>query len=231
MPGVITHMVIAREIMKRLPPGTIQEEGLFYLGNLAPDAIHAREDYIREWKKHTHFRDGIPDQEFELKENFAQYRSRLAEFIRNNKDRQDGLFDLYLGYVSHILSDELFMLTVRKEFCEVMEGLGIPQNDIRFFEYIVTDMNRNDFLLVQSYEGMEEIRARLEQVGIQPIEEFLSAKEMKVCRDWLVKRHYIEENEFLKPVYISYQRTLDYIQAAAAYILPLITEEGPLRMI
>ena len=232
MAGVITHMVIAREIIKLLPKGTIQEESLFYLGNLAPDAIHAREGYIREYKKHTHFRDDIPDIDFELEENQLVYRQRLSEFIEKNKNRKDGLLDLYRGYVAHILTDEIFMVTVRNEFCAEMNKLGIAQNDVRFFEYIVTDMNRNDLLLVKYYDGIEDIRQKLARVDIYPIEDLLSSEEMNSCRDWLIHRHFLEEHELIQPVYISYERMKAFILEATAYIVDKLSEEdGTLNMI
>jgi hypothetical protein len=231
MAGVITHMAIAREIIKLLPEGTIHDQGLFYLGNLAPDAIHAREGYVREYKKHTHFRDHIPDPEFELEENQKAYRKRIEEFVTNNRYREDGLKDLYRGYVSHILSDEWFMRTVRKEFCEVMDGLGIAQMDPRFFEYIVTDMNRNDLLLVKHYEEMNEIRQQLEKLSLQPVEDYLSLQEMKASMDWMLQRHFYDEHELTTPKYISYDRMRIYLVEAANYVVGRLSEkDSPIQM-
>ncbi len=231
MAGVMTHMVIAREIIKLLPEGTIQEEGLFYLGNLAPDAIHAREGYIRDFKKHTHFRDNIRDIDFLLEENQNSYRKRLEDFIAIHRDRNDGLYDLYRGYVSHILADELFIRTVRAEFCEVMDQLNIAQNDPRFFEYIIRDMNRNDMLLVKQYKDMEEVKRQVEGVSIHEIDDFLSLREMRDSMEWLIRRHLYEEQELVQPLYITYDRTLAYIQEAAKEIVAKLSEgSSRLRM-
>ncbi|MDF2941456.1 MAG: hypothetical protein K0S01_314 [Herbinix sp.] len=224
MAGVITHMVIAREIIKLLPENTIVDQGLFYLGNLAPDAIHARADYERAYKKHTHFRDDILDMEFGQEDNLAIFHGRLIDFINDNKGRKDGLLDLYRGYVVHILTDELFMLTVRKEFCALMEEQGIAQNDKRFFEYIVTDMNRNDLLLVENYEGSSEIRHLMEEVPIYPIENYLSKQEIEISRDWLIHRHFIEAHESLEPRFISYERNWQFIQMAVVSIIEKLTK-------
>lgn len=232
MAGVITHMVIAREIIKRLPKDTIRDESHFYLGNLAPDAIHAREGYVRAFKKHTHFRDDILDADFELPENRQLFHERLAKFVEKNKDRTDGLFDLYLGYVSHVLTDELFMMTVRKEFCEVMEDQGIAQTDARFFEYIIKDMNRNDFLLVRDYEDIEEVKEKLSKVVIHPVENYISVQEMQICMDWMIKMHFVEEHKMEQPRYISYQRILSFIREAAEYVISKVTgNESTSRML
>lgn len=218
MAGVITHMVIAREIQKLLPEGKIKDMGLFYLGNLAPDSIHARENYIRAYKKHTHFRDDIPDMDFDKPENLALFHKRLSVFIMENKDRKDGLLDLYRGYVAHILTDELFMRTIRKEFSDALMNQGIPQTDLRYFEYIVADMTRNDLLLIERYDGCEEIKQRMEEIPIHPIEGLLSEQEVKISRDWLVQHHFYEKNEIIEPVYISYERMMEFIHTAAENI-------------
>jgi hypothetical protein len=226
MAGVITHLVIAREILKILPEGIIKNPDLFYLGSIAPDAVHAREDYVRAHKKHSHFRDDIPDKDFETPENYKIYQDRLITFINKNKDREDVLIDLYRGYVTHILTDELFVLSIRKEFCETMAKLGIGQGDRPFFDYIVTDMNRNDMLLVFNYEGMEEIRRCMEQVPVYPIEGYISAKEMGDCRNWLIYRHFYEKQEKLEPTYTSYKRNLDFIHTAAGEVIKKLSGES-----
>ena len=224
MAGVITHLVIAKEILKLLPEGTIKDKGLFYLGAFAPDAIHAREGYIRSHKQHTHFRNDIPDRAFEDKDNYVLYQERLIAFIEANRNREGDLLDLYRGYVVHIITDELFILSIRKEFCEVMIRLGIDQQDAPFFENIVTDMNRNDMLLVEGYEGMEEIYKAMEEVGIYPIEGYISEQEMSISRDWLIYQHFIKKQELLQPRYIKHERLLEFIQEAAKEIAHRLSE-------
>lgn len=225
MAGVITHMVVAREIKKLLPKTTIKDMGLFYLGNLAPDAVHAREDYIRAYKKHSHFRDDIIDKDFSKQENLNLFHQRVIDFINEYRDREDGLQDLYRGYVAHILTDELFVLTLREEFCKALEQQQIAQSDPRFFEYIIADMNRNDFLLTRDYEGSEEICKCMEGACVYPIEGYISAKELHICRDWLLRQHYYEKNEFLQPRFISYEKNLSFIEMAAADIVKRLSDD------
>jgi hypothetical protein len=231
MAGVITHMVIAKEILKFLPEGTIRNLDLYYLGTLVPDAVHARVGYERAHKKHTHFRDDIPDPDFELPENYALYRERLQQFIQCNRDRTDGLLDLYRGYVVHILTDELFVLSIRKEFCKQMEELGIGQNDKRFFEAIVADQNRNDLLLVYHYERMDHLRKHMERAAIHPVEGYISEQELEDSRSWLIDHHFVKKQELLQPIYITYDRTLNFIHSSAEWIADrMFTEDSPLRM-
>jgi hypothetical protein len=219
MAGVMTHMVIAREIMQLLPEGVITDPGLFYLGNLAPDAVHAREDYTRAYKKQTHLREDIADKDFEKPENLTLFHERLAKLIIEFKSKEDELLDYYRGYIVHLLTDELFILTLRKEFCEIMERQGINQMNHTFFELVVSDMTCNDMLLVNRYCGCDEIRKYLEHTLIYPVEGYISEQEMQASRDWLIDHHFVEINEIKEPIYISYERTVAFIQYAAETII------------
>jgi len=225
MAGVITHMVVAREISKRLPEGTIQDMGLFYMGNLAPDAIHAREGYIRDFKKHTHLRDDIPDKDFETEINRAIFHERVRQFILEYRNCEDGLLDLYRGYICHILTDELFVLTRRKEFCEEMVKQKVVQSDPLFFEYIVTDMNRNDILLVKNYEGSDEIKCTLEKAAVHAVENYITEGEMQVSKDWLLFQHFYIHQEEQQPRIISYASMLQFVHMAADDIVSRLTED------
>jgi hypothetical protein len=228
MAGVITHLVIANVILKLIPEGVIKNTGLFYMGSIAPDAVHARENYIRVYKKHSHFRDDIPDKDFEEPENYEKYHNRLTDFIKRNSCKEDGLLDLYRGYVAHILTDELFILSIRKEFCGTMKKLGIEQDDRLFFDYIVGDMTRNDMLLVERYEGMDEIKAAIEGAVSYSIEDYISSRELKDCRDWLVRQHFVESHDSTMPAFISYERTTAFIHMAAVEIVQRLTGDNQL---
>ncbi len=224
----MTHMVIARELNKHLQKGIIKDMDLFYLGNLAPDSIHAREGYLRIYKKHTHLRDDIPDKDFGKEENLVLFHERVTRFILENRDSWDGLEDLYRGYVVHILTDELFVLTIREEFNKTVEKLGIIQGEPIYIDYIITDMIRNDYLLVKNYEGMDEIRRQIEGVPIYPIRGYLTEKEMSISRDWMVRQYFYEENQCLQPRYITYERILTFIQLSVENIINRLSEGGSL---
>jgi hypothetical protein len=226
MAGIFVHLVIAREILKSLPQGTFIDEGLFYAGSIAPDAIHARDSFIRAEKKHTHLRDDIPDKELGNEENLSLFYHRVTEFIKKNKEKTDGLLDLYRGYVVHILTDELFILSVRKEFSKAMEQLGIEENDKEFYSYILNDMNSCDLLLAKEYKEKEEIKEKLENVKAHYIEDYLSEIEIKKSREWVIQRYFYEEHELLEPLYIRYQSILDFIEMAVPNIIKRLSEDG-----
>lgn len=228
MAGIATHLIIAREILKLLPKGTIREEGLFYAGSIAPDAIHAREGFVRKDKNHTHFRDNIPERDFVLGENLELFHQRVIGFIIKNRDRTDGLLDLYRGYVAHILTDELYMLTIRQEFVQFMEKRGIDQYDPEFIRSIITDMTRNDDLMMKSYTGMEEVKSYLENIPPYQIHDLLSEEELTISRNWVLQRYFYEEINVKEPIYITYDRTLEFIQMSVKDIITRLSQGGNL---
>ena len=228
MAGLVAHLIIARELHKLLPEGTIGKLGQYYAGSIAPDAVHARVNYVRLDKKRTHLRDDIMDKDFIQEPYLSQFRQRVADYILTHRDGEDGLLDVHRGYVVHLLTDELYLLTLRQEFVISMERLGIAQTDKEFFQRVITDMNRNDYLLLYHDQEMEDIRYHLEQVEPFGIEPMLSEAEISDSRSWVINHCFYEEYELQEPVYISFQRTKEFVRMAAEDIKNRLSEGGSL---
>jgi hypothetical protein len=116
MAGVMTHLAIANRIINELPDGIITNKGLFYVGSIAPDLIRMREGFGRADEKHSHMRDNITDVDFSKRENLTMFYNRITSFINENMSKENNIIDLYRGYVVHLLSDEMFLLTIRPNF-------------------------------------------------------------------------------------------------------------------
>jgi len=114
MPGPIVHLVTADKILRRLPEGKIKNISLFYCGSLAPDAVHARQGYIRAHEKHSHLTTGIPGVEFYKHENLILFRERLACFLSDYIIPGDKYEDLYKGYAVHVITGELIHGSIEK---------------------------------------------------------------------------------------------------------------------
>ncbi len=228
MAGLAAHLIITREIHKLLPEGTIGDVGQFYAGSIAPDAIHVRENYIRSDKKHIHLRDDIPDKDFIEEASLKLFRQRVSDFILEHRNREDGLLDAYRGYVVHLLTDELYLLTIRQEFVQRMKELGISQQDREFFHRVVNDMHRNDFLLIYNDRETAEIKYHLEQVKPFGMEPYLTKEEISESRKWVINRFFYEEYELLEPVYTSFESTKEFVRMAAADIKNRLSGGGSL---
>lgn len=237
MAGLATHLIIAREVLKLLPEGSIKEKGDYYTGSIAPDAIHSRVGFVRADKKHTHLRDNIPDDDFHEKENLSIFHSRISDLIEKCKCCEEYL-DFHRGYLVHLLTDELFVLNIRRDFTEQMKERGVATSDREYYTSIVTDMNRIDFLLIEDYEGIDEIKVSLENAKDIAMEGLLSKQEIRDSRNWVINRYFSNRNKTGQtelqaqlPVYINYDRMLEFIPFAAQDIAYRLSGKGNLPRI
>ena len=137
MAGTVVHLVIADMLSQEwhntkvvTPYGSIKLiNNYFIAGNICPDGIMARDNYVRDMKKHTHFRDGIKDCDFHIQENLQLFRHRLDSFMKENLEtiKEDNERSLYLGYWVHMLADEMFMLQIRPEFLKNISVTGLTE--------------------------------------------------------------------------------------------------------
>ena len=159
MAGSVEHMAVAVELLRedQRQPGSflkLKDPVHFVLGNLAPDGIMSRKGYVRSMKMHTHFRDGIPDWEFTREDHQKVFHQRIRSFCVQMLSEHALDRDLYLGYVTHILTDEIFMKTIRQEFMEKIAAIGLTDRDAETFEHFTYDVNQIDFRLGREYPGI-----------------------------------------------------------------------------
>lgn len=228
MGGTITHLVIADKIIRKLPPGIISDAGMFYAGNLAPDAIHAREGYVRAMKKHTHFRDDIWDRDFMKPESQEIYQKRLGAFTKTNAHRKGPMLDVYRGYISHILSDEIFVKTVRQKLVDMLEEEGIDQRDREFIHKFAPEVHNNDHILARSHPETGTIGGLLENAGPFEIEGYITAEEIDISKRWVL-RNFLDESirsrEPEQPAYITPEDIEEYMNESADYAISYLKRQ------
>jgi len=96
----MTHLIIADNISKVFTKH-IKNLPQFYLGNIAPDAVHNRANYISDYKKDSHLCVG--DEKWGMITNNDEWKSNVINFLNNHKNSED--YDFIVGYCCHILSD------------------------------------------------------------------------------------------------------------------------------
>ena len=229
MAGTVVHLVIADIIAQEwagreitTPYGrTSVIYDYFIAGNICPDGIMARKGYVREMKKHTHFRDGIADGDFHKKENIALFHKRLESFMENsfNSIKTDSGRSLYLGYWVHMLADEMFVVQIRPEFLENISVTGLTEQNMETFRYFSKDVDMIDFRIVNEYQGIQRIYNALSAVKPYEISGMITKDELTDSRNWILKYFFeTEHNGITEPVYISYNRMMEFINNAASKI-------------
>ncbi len=219
MPGIVTHLVIADKVFNKLPTGKIKDRSLFFAGAIAPDAVHARKDYKREHKKSSHLRQDILDAEFHQNEYYTVFQDRLKKFtqekiVRNNKD-----LDIDLGYLIHLISDEKFVLTVRRELVVELEKESISQRDKEFVGYIGSVMKNTDLRLVDEYTNLNGIKDLLVLVEPFEITNYLTKEELSISRNWVVKKYLDNKTDYQSLKTITEDRMDKYIEEVSDQIV------------
>lgn len=217
MAGIITHVAIADRIADALGD-RIKNVPLFFSGNIAPDSIHSRKNFVREMKKHTHLRDDIRDSDFLKCESQKLFHKRIDKFIERYCIKNDKEFDLYCGYLTHLLADELFMKTIRLDFTEQMEKLNISQPDREFFLYISSDLDNIDNRLSQEYAFKNNPKDTLWGAKDYEVKDYLTDDELTSSKGWLTWSWFDNVKEYTAPKYISYESILDFIDYASIEI-------------
>ena len=230
----------------------------------------SRKGYVRSMKMHTHFRDGIPDWEFTREDHQKVFHQRIRSFCAQMLSEPALDRDLYLGYVTHILTDEIFMKTIRQEFMEKIVAIGLTDRDAETFEHFTYDVNQIDFRLGREYPGIkcakdclrcedpcsilemveperkadpDAAKQELEKVAnlnvvkpdpekvadldaAKPAErvEMITSEELADSREWVRNFFFDRAPAPQKPVYYTYDRAVEFIGEAAAFIKQKLPE-------
>lgn len=275
MAGSVEHMAVAVELLRedQRQQGSflkLKDPVHFVLGNLAPDGIMSRKGYVRSMKMHTHFRDGIQDWEFTREDHQKVFHQRIRSFCAQMLLEPALDRDLYLGYVTHILTDEIFMKTIRQEFMEKIVAIGLTDRDAETFEHFTYDVNQIDFRLGREYPGIkcakdclrcedpcsilemveperkadpDAAKQELEKVAnlnvvkpdpekvadldaAKPAErvEMITSEELADSRGWVRNFFFDRAPAPQKPVYYTYDRAVEFIGEAAAFIKQKLPE-------
>ncbi len=219
MAGIITHIALTDRILSILPEGTVGDVSKFFCGNLAPDAVHSRAGYKREYKKHSHLRDGISDWDFLKPDMLALFHSRLSGFVSSFCKRENENFWGNLGYASHLIADEIYIRTVRENFRKKVALKGVTQRDPEFFTLIMHDMNAADRIMAEQYPFVRDVRRILRELEAYDIPGYVSAKESSDSRDWILEHYFCEENLFGEPLYMTFDELEEYVERASKEII------------
>lgn len=221
MAGTITHLVIADRLLFKLPDrikDRIKNLSLYYCGNLAPDAIMARENYVREMKKHTHFKDGIPEDELAKKENFELYRSRFEAFARHFLIEQSEDFELYFGYVTHMMADEIFILTLRDRHVEMLKKEQAVPDYEKYFRQFGKDVDLNDWRLLREYRFSCDILKTISEENDYEIKGYITNEELIKSKKFIINKNFIQTHQEEAPVVLTYEENAAYIERAVEQI-------------
>ena len=217
MAGTIMHLVIADRLLEAL---SIRNPGFFYCGNLAPDAIMNRKNYTREMKRHTHFKDDIRLHEFHQPEKFQMYLERLNAFYDRFVARpyDNAHWEIYFGYFTHMLVDELYLLHFRDRFVECLLAAGKDPVDKEFWDAFTKDVDMVDLELVRTYQFHYAMPDAIRIQEHYEIEGLVAEQELLDSKDFIIRKNF-DPDKKLQPLQVmTMEKNLEFIELAVREI-------------
>lgn len=239
MAGTMVHLAVAEKLwrwMEREKPSFCFDSGLtpgreyFIAGNICPDGIMARQGYVREMKLHTHFRDGIPDGSFEEPGMVPLFEKRMADFWREHIADEKGRPGLYLGYITHMMTDERYILEERPKFFDEIASIGLTKWDRETYVHFNRETDLVDFWLIRNYPELQDAREVLETVSPYEIKNMITEEELTDSRKWILRHFFREEHTEEMPEYIDCVEMAAFIDRISEEIRGRLCREGYLQI-
>ena len=193
------HLLIADKIYTE-KFSSIHSSGEFLLGSIAPDAVHAKENYTREIKNISHYK-------FYGKDHINYFDTFINEYhTSENKD-------FVVGYLVHLLSDMIWLRSIRIPFEE--KFLRAPSQNISMNEAYYADCDQIEQLLFLEKNASRIIEA-INKSKAYSLEGLIDAEDVKAWKDKLIFGYNNKKNTFLHTKYISEQQVRNYIVNCAS---------------
>lgn len=218
MPFQMTHLHIAKKIYE-LNLDKIKNRSQFYLGAVAPDAVHNRSGYISDFKKLSHLCVG--DEKWGLISNNDEWIENVLVFLKDNGNSDN--YDFILGYCCHILSDIYnnkavwtpFKLSYPEEQAKGYGGLYHKESGMVEVALALKAENESDFWIY------------LEQSEAITLENIIFADEINehkanIVHNWFKGKELqdLSSNEL-----VTVQSTMKFIDEATEFIQSKINED------
>ncbi len=235
MAGTVVHLAVAEMLWAEIRKGNlcyafdnsvIPEEDFFIAGNICPDGIMAREGYQREMKLHTHFRDGIPDGSFDAPGMASLFEKRMGQFWEEHREEERQKPGLYLGYITHMMTDEKFILEERPKFFANIARIGLTQRDVETFIRFNEETDMVDFELIRRLPVLQDARKSLERVQEYEIRGMITAQELTRSRKWILQHFFEESHAVRQPEFLEYDSIYTFILQTVKEIMYRLQEEG-----
>lgn len=211
MPFHMVHLHIAKNIYSLLS-GKITDLPRYYLGNLAPDAVHTRMDYNPGYKKTSHLCVG--DVRWGMASNNDEWTENVLKFLHDNINSPD--HDFIVGYCCHILSDIYNNITVWMPF-----RLKYPDEFEKGYGGLYhRESDKIDIELGLRNENSDDFWRHLEKSEPFDFRDLVSAEDMKKHRDNILYKRYSgkEHPDLSSNRLITLESTMKFTEDASIFI-------------
>jgi len=211
MSFTMMHLIVARKMTEDYP-NLVSDLPQYYLGAIAPDAVHNRENYVSDFKKKSHLH--VCDVEWGRCTSYDEHTANTVVFLKEHEysDRRDFVY----GYVIHVLCDicnnkYIWQPFLRKHPEEWGKGYGNLNHQ---------EDGLMDLWLCQTYEHKDEIWAALEKAEAFDFEGLVSKDETERQRQNILRVWYsaLAETDISGNTLHTPESEREFIDMAASFI-------------
>lgn len=184
----------------------------FWLGCIAPDAVHMRPDFVRE---HPHDARDI--------RRIGNLRPLVESIRAHAPDR-----DFRLGYLVHLLTDIFWLDSVHPSFSERYAADPAPVQEQKKWAYY-NDTDPLDFALFQREPWREEVWQQLSWASPAGIDGILRPEDAAAWNQGTLHWYDSGKSAHTYPVkYITYEDLTAFMRDAAERVRLYLGNENPL---
>lgn len=201
MPLPMVHLAVAREYAKDKPELLHSPE--FYLGSIAPDAIHMRKNSGKEDKDVTHLGKAMEGRFERIREFHAQLASKK------------GMSPFILGYCLHLLTDHYWDVMVYAVQRPKFNEAEIPHEERRGLYY--NDVDQLDFVLFKNLPYRADVWELLERAQSSDMPDLLTAAEIEAWKQRTLHWYDSGESKHKGPIrFLKEAQLLEFIDDTAS---------------
>ena len=209
MPFPMIHLHIANNIAT-LNPEYIKSPPQFFLGTLAPDSVHFREEFIANDKKVTHL--CVSDENWGEITNNDEWIDNVMSFLREHKNSENACFAL--GYAVHILADIYGNINIWTPFRLKM--------NLQMANYYGGEHHKRqaavDFKLANEFEQKKEIWNLLEKSEVLTILGIVFAEDIEKQKRHILQVQYENVSSMQTTEVAAYENALKQIETTTKFI-------------
>ena len=217
MSYAMTHLAIAKGVNEYLNIATVLPQ--YFLGAIAPDSVHFREDYHSDMKKKSHYVPGpLPWGSFSNIDECYEWLDCVLPKLKPSDHQQHT--DFYWGCLVHILSDVLNTRDLFIHYIEWCKQENVPRNAYSNEQKCI------DLLMYETVSWRNIVWEYLSEAKGETVSNIIIAQEVDKFRDFIFDT---SKEGTTKPKYSKVFRTLDdnnkFISNAVIEIIDIIKSQ------
>lgn len=209
----MTHLAIAKEINDTIKIATDLPQ--YFMGAIAPDSVHFRENYHGEMKKQSHYNFGPKTWgSITSVEECEEWLDCLLRELSTPRNRPYS--DYYWGYIIHILSD---ICNTRENFIYYRDWCireNMPE-DAYFNE-----QKHLDSMIFNTATWRDEVWMHLSQARGEAVGDIIKVNEVEKYRDYVFTAYNCETIVPYPKVYMTPDDNTKFIKNSAREIINVI---------